>query len=206
MYTISKVHSINMQVSALLLRLLFFVTILQNFHILISQPYLINLINKSNSPLIAVNYVDIDFTLWLSWCLAPLIVTFLLPLIIVVLLYLTALIFYVYKLHWRSLKDTFETGDKWEAARKAAGAIWDAHGWIWHGKLIFNLFFVDYDFVAGYEVEGLENIPKDEPALLIYYHGAIPIDIYYFLAKVYMHHNRVVHTVGDNFLFRLPGI
>lgn len=47
----------------------------------------------------SVEYIDVDFTLWLSWLLMPLLVTFLLPLVIVILLYVTALILYVYKLH-----------------------------------------------------------------------------------------------------------
>lgn len=83
---------------------------------------------------VVVDNVDIDFTLWLWWCLAPLLITFLLPLLIVFLLYLTALILYIYKWHWKRLKDTLERGDRWEAGRKTVAAIWDAHGWIWHGK------------------------------------------------------------------------
>lgn len=83
---------------------------------------------------VSVDYIDVDFTLWLSWCLAPLLITFLLPLIIVLLLYVTALILYIYKLHWDNLKTTFGRGDRWESARKTAGAVWDAHGWIWHGN------------------------------------------------------------------------
>lgn len=86
---------------------------------------------------ILVDNVDVDFTLWLWWCLAPLLITFLLPLIIVFLLYLTALILYIYKWHWKRLKDTLERGDRWEAGRKTVAAIWDAHGWIWHGKDFF---------------------------------------------------------------------
>jgi len=46
-----------------------------------------------------VDYIDVDFTLWLTWMLTPLVITFLLPLIIVLLLYVTALTFYIYKLH-----------------------------------------------------------------------------------------------------------
>ena len=67
--------------------------------------------------------------------------------------------------------------------------MWEAHGYIWH----------------SYEVEGLENIPDSGPALLIYYHGAIPIDYYYLNAKVILYKNRLMHSVGDNFLFRIPG-
>lgn len=85
-----------------------------------------------------------DFTLWLSWLLAPLLITFLLPFIIVILLYTTALILYIYKLHWSTLRSAYNTRDMWNAARKTVSAIWDAHGWIWHGnnnliKLLQNL-------------------------------------------------------------------
>lgn len=83
---------------------------------------------------ILVDYIDIDFTLWLSWMLAPLLITFLLPFMIVILLYFTSLVFYIYKLHWHTLRRTYGTEGKWDAARKTAAAIWDAHGWIWHGK------------------------------------------------------------------------
>lgn len=51
----------------------------------------------------------------------------------------------------------------------------------------------------------MENIPDTGPALIIYYHGAIPIDIYYFLAKTLFAKDRLVHTVADHFLFKVPG-
>jgi 1-acyl-sn-glycerol-3-phosphate acyltransferase len=58
---------------------------------------------------------------------------------------------------------------------------------------------------AGYEVSGMENIPDDTPALIVYYHGAIPIDMYYFISKIVLCKDRLIHTVGDRFLFKLPG-
>jgi 1-acyl-sn-glycerol-3-phosphate acyltransferase len=57
----------------------------------------------------------------------------------------------------------------------------------------------------GYEVSGMENIPDDTPALIVYYHGAIPIDLYYFVAKTILFKNRLIHTVADRFLFNIPG-
>ncbi|XP_076646267.1 DGAT1/2-independent enzyme synthesizing storage lipids [Halictus rubicundus] len=135
-----------------------------------------------------VEYIDVDFTLWLSWLLMPLLITFLLPLVIVILLYLTALILYVYKLHRGRLRNA--CGTDWRnAARNVVAVVWDAHGWIWY----------------GYEVVGLENIPKDEPVLFVYYHGAIPIDLYYFIAKVLLLNSRLIHSVADRFLFKCPG-
>ena len=135
-----------------------------------------------------VEYIDVDFTLWLSWLLMPLLITFLLPLVIVALLYVTALILYVYKLHRVRLRNAYGT-DWRNAARNVVGAVWDAHGWIWY----------------GYEVVGMENIPENEPVLFVYYHGAIPIDLYYFISKVLLLNSRLIHTVADRFLFKCPG-
>lgn len=67
--------------------------------------------------------------------------------------------------------------------------MWEAHGWAWH----------------GYEVQGLDNIPDNGPALLVYYHGAIPIDYYYLSAKCIIYKKRLIYSVGDRFLFKIPG-
>ncbi|KPJ07717.1 Transmembrane protein 68 [Papilio machaon] len=75
-----------------------------------------------------------------------------------------------------------------QAARLAVCALWDAHGWLWH----------------GYEIRGLENIPEG-PFLLIYYHGALPIDMYYFTARLLLFKRRHMHTVADRFMFKIPG-
>lgn len=68
-------------------------------------------------------------------------------------------------------------------------AIWDAHARLYH----------------GYEVHGLENLPVNGPALIVYYHGAIPIDIYYLIARVVLERERLIYTVADRFLFKIPG-
>ncbi|XP_025158010.1 transmembrane protein 68 isoform X3 [Harpegnathos saltator] len=136
---------------------------------------------------IIAEYLDVDFT-WLSWLLMPFFITFLLPFAIVLLLYLNCLILYVYKLHRVKLRNAYGT-DWRNAARYTVAAVWDAHGWIWH----------------GYEVVGLENIPQDKPVLFVYYHGALPVDLYYFIAKIFLFNSRLVHTVADRFLFNIPG-
>ena len=53
---------------------------------------------------------------------------------------------------------------------------------------------------------GLDKLPDSGPAMLIYYHGALPIDFYYVMAKCLLEKHRQVHAVGDNFLFNIPGI
>lgn len=77
----------------------------------------------------------------------------------------------------------------WNVARKCVAAVWDAHAWIYH----------------GYEVTGMEHLPKEGAALIVYYHGAIPIDMYYFVARVCLERDRLIHTVADRFLFKCPG-
>ncbi|XP_077207315.1 DGAT1/2-independent enzyme synthesizing storage lipids-like [Paroedura picta] len=66
--------------------------------------------------------------------------------------------------------------------------LWDIFGRIWH----------------GYEIHGLENLP-DEPALIIYYHAAIPVDYILFIARLFLQTNIVCHTVVDRFICKLPG-
>ena len=66
--------------------------------------------------------------------------------------------------------------------------------WIWNFELI------------GYEVEGLERIPTSGPVLIVFYHGALPIDFYYLFAKIWLYRNRRVRVVADRFVFKIPGI
>jgi len=67
-----------------------------------------------------------------------------------VLFYITSLILYIYKLHrfvveiidlHFSLKKNYRQRlraayerDFWDGARYTVAAIWDAHGWLWHGS------------------------------------------------------------------------
>ena len=66
-----------------------------------------------------------------------------------------------------------------------------------------------YIFVSiplGYEIIGLEKIPDNGSALLVYYHGALPIDMYYILAKMLLYKRRPLKNVVATFLYRFPGI
>jgi len=59
--------------------------------------------------------------------------------------------------------------------------------------------------LAGYEISGFEKIPVEGPAVLVYYHGALPIDLYYLIANVILHKRRCLRAIGDRFLFIIPG-
>ncbi|KAM4556700.1 DGAT1/2-independent enzyme synthesizing storage lipids isoform 1-T6 [Fundulus diaphanus] len=129
----------------------------------------------------------LSFLEYLFWVFTPLVVVFLVPFLIVILLYLSILFLHVYK-RKNQLKEAY-SNNLWDGARKTLATLWDGHGAIWH----------------GYEIHGMEKIPDRGPALIVYYHGAIPIDYYYFLANVIIQKGRTCHSVADHFLFKIPG-
>lgn len=130
---------------------------------------------------------DLDYFNWLVWLFTPVVVAFLLPTLILLLLYVSIIFLHVYRYRgW--LRDAYAR-DFWDGARYTLALLWCGHAWVWH----------------GYEVHGLENIPETGGALLVYYHGALPIDYYYLLATCYLHKHRLIRAVGDRFLFMVPG-
>jgi len=132
-------------------------------------------------------------TVYLGWLVAlllpTLITVFVLPLAILLLLYVSALVLYIYTLRWRRLQEVLNESlaDFRLGARYLISLIWDITGYIWH----------------GYEVVGLGSLPAN--GLIVYYHGAIPVDAYYLVARAIIREGRHIHCVGDRFLQRIPG-
>ena len=62
-----------------------------------------------------------------------------------------------------------------------------------------------YGSVGLDEIIGFEKIPDDGAAIIVYYHGAVPIDLYYMVSKCILHKNRHPRVIGDRFLFMIPG-
>lgn len=58
----------------------------------------------------------------------------------------------------------------------------------------------------AYEVHGHERIPLDRPALIVFYHGLIPIDAFYFGAWFYQRTGRMVRALAERLLFEIPGL
>ena len=110
------------------------------------------------------------------------------PLLLVIWFYLMAIAAYVYKWRKKELYEAFNDSF-WDGFRISLAAITEAQGKIWH-----NIEYV-----------GLENLPKKRGALLIGYHGAIPLDAYYFVARCALE-KRKVKVVVDKFLFKAPGL
>ncbi len=101
----------------------------------------------------------------------PVLVLFLLPLLMFSLIYFSGVLLYFYHRGERvvkSLRQAYEEQDIYRASREIVATFWDVQGWIWF----------------GYEVQGLDNIPDEGPAMVIYYHGALPVDYYYLVVKV----------------------
>ncbi|KAJ7338835.1 hypothetical protein JRQ81_012737 [Phrynocephalus forsythii] len=57
----------------------------------------------------------------------------------------------------------------------------------------------------GHEVCGVENLPEG-PAILLYYHGALTVDYFLFVSRIYRLTGRFCCSVIDHFLFKMPGI
>ncbi|GIY73326.1 transmembrane protein 68 [Caerostris extrusa] len=57
----------------------------------------------------------------------------------------------------------------------------------------------------SHEIEGFENIPSEGPALVVLYHGMMPVDWFCLLAESIVYKKRLICSVGDRFLFHLPG-
>jgi 1-acyl-sn-glycerol-3-phosphate acyltransferase len=58
----------------------------------------------------------------------------------------------------------------------------------------------------GYEVRGLQAIPADRPVLLVAYHGFFPVDGWYLTARYWLETGRVIRSLGDRWLFQMPGL
>ena len=145
---------------------------------------------------------------WLSWILTPVVIAFVLPVMILLFIWSSSLLLYIHRVHkrrlMRRLREAANERDIAKAGREIVAALWDAQanlhfhlpnmmmitwkkaislllqGWLWH----------------GYEVVGLDKIPETGPALLLYYHGALPLDYYYLVAKTVLLKRRIIHSVS----------
>ncbi|XP_053098756.1 transmembrane protein 68-like [Hemicordylus capensis] len=114
-------------------------------------------------------------------------VIFVIPLCLIFFIYLSALFLLIYQ-RTHNLKEPYSS-NTWDAARLILTTLWDRFARFWH----------------GYELHGIENLPNG-PGLIIYYHGAIPIDYMYFLARFYILKRQCCYSIADDFIFKLPGL
>ncbi|CAH8603445.1 unnamed protein product [Schistosoma margrebowiei] len=147
------------------------------------------------------------------WLRHPLLLCFLLPFLLIFFIYFTVILLHLYHLrfwlrrHLNRLLSKFRQSSTSpsisisstshiyldslaELLRRIVAAVWDAHGRIFH----------------GYEVIGMEKLPPNGPAYLVYYHGTCPFDAYYFTSRYCIERDRFPVPVVDRFLFRVPGL
>ncbi|RTG91389.1 uncharacterized protein DC041_0012864 [Schistosoma bovis] len=130
------------------------------------------------------------FIAFVYWLRHPLLLCFLLPFLLIFFIYFTVILLHLYHLrfwlrrHLNRLLSKFRQSSTSpsisisstshiyldslaELLRRIVAAVWDAHGRIFH----------------GYEVIGMEKLPPNGPAYLVYYHGTCPFDAYYFTSR-----------------------
>jgi len=73
-------------------------------------------------------------------------------------------------------------------ARNICAKIWRVYGKVYHGQ----------------EWYGLENIPDQDGALIIYYHGVVPVDYFGLVGEIWLSKGRVVSSVVDRSLMQIP--
>lgn len=83
------------------------------------------------------HYVDIYYMRWLAWVFYPLYLTFILPIVLLVFLYLSSIFLHVYRVR-HQLKAAVSR-DRWDGGRQILAALWDAQGRIWHGLNGFSI-------------------------------------------------------------------
>jgi 1-acyl-sn-glycerol-3-phosphate acyltransferase len=157
-------------------------------------------------------FVDRYFGGWLDWLLpfnfrkyiwvTALILFVILPALFVIYLYITVISLFIFRRRKsisRTVKRVVEDvqgASLWEGFIEVTCQWWSFHAQVWH----------------SYQVHGEEKIvelqsqtPK-KGCLIVYYHGALPVDIYYFVTWFRTKYRIMVRSVIDHFLFKVPGL
>ncbi|NXS56616.1 TMM68 protein, partial [Brachypteracias leptosomus] len=122
-----------------------------------------------------------------SLTISAILAIFIVPLTVLFFIYLSNVLLLIYQRNGEVKADPLS--DVWDSARKIIASFWDIYARMWH----------------GYELHGVENLPEG-PGILVYYHGAIPIDYLYFVSRLLLWKKRLCLSVADRFVFRLPGL
>lgn len=74
----------------------------------------------------------LSYLIYLTWLFMPLLIGFLLPAVILLLIYISAIIVHIYK-RKTDIKEGY-LNDFWDGARQVLATMWYAHARIWNGK------------------------------------------------------------------------
>lgn len=81
----------------------------------------------------------LNYVVYLLWLFSPLLVAFILPGLILIILYVNIIILHIYKRR-TDLKEAY-SNDFWDGARQVLATIWHGHARIWNGKFCLKIFF-----------------------------------------------------------------
>ena len=73
------------------------------------------------------------------------------------------------------------------------------------GLAILANFWAKYtSLYHDHRVLGMENIPSNSGAILVWYHGPVPVDYLGLVSRLYLRDGRLVHSVVDRALTNMP--
>jgi 1-acyl-sn-glycerol-3-phosphate acyltransferase len=58
----------------------------------------------------------------------------------------------------------------------------------------------------AYDLVGAERIPRDRASIVVLYHGFMPLDGWFFLARMYLEHGLHIRALTDRWLLATPGL
>ena len=61
------------------------------------------------------------------------------------------------------------------------------------------------NYYYSHQIQGLEKIPSTGEAILVWYHGAVPIDYIALVSRLYLRDGRMVNSVVHRNFLSMPG-
>jgi 1-acyl-sn-glycerol-3-phosphate acyltransferase len=61
-------------------------------------------------------------------------------------------------------------------------------------------------YYNGFEIMNLENLPLDRPVVVVFYHGLLPLDVWYAGLQIYLKTGVLIRALVDRWLFKTPGL
>ncbi|XP_008114386.1 monoacylglycerol/Diacylglycerol O-acyltransferase isoform X1 [Anolis carolinensis] len=148
--------------------------------------WLMDLLKKWMHPNHYLDYFS-DYIILFLGVLTPFVLLFSPVLVVLGCIYLSNVILHIYKRKMNLNGDYLSK--MWDNGRRSVASVWDIYGKVWH----------------GYEVHGMDKLPEG-PGLVVFYHGAFPLDYYYFVCRLYLQTGRFCRTVVDYHFSKIIGI
>jgi len=134
-------------------------------------------------------YFDFRKYTWISFLLLYII----LPAIFVLYIYLSVLSVYIFRIRHDIIPLIREPNGVIQRLKNFVTTCWIGHAYIWHS----------YEVHGSSHLIDLQN--KKKGCMLVYYHGAVPVDVYYLTCWLQVKKKIFARPVVDYFMFKVPG-